>query len=585
MPKFIPPEIVASLVQTADIIEVIGNRVDLTKDRRGKEHIGLCPFHADSNPSLTVNREKGLYWCWACQEGGTALDFLMKTERITFPEACEELSKITGIEIPKTEQVKAEDIQKERLKQLNRKAMDHFIDNLGKSEKAKEYLKTRGIDEKTAKEFSIGFDDSDGILKKFGTTVIERNKLLRYGLIKKKKFGKGYEDYFRDRITFPIRDNNGGVLGFAGRIRKMDYIRPKYLNSPETQIYKKKQVLYGMFEAHQSLLSSNEAIVVEGYTDVIALSKAGLGNSLATGGTAITDTQINNVFKFADKIIFCFDGDDPGKIAAWKACKLCLLNTKANKEAHFLILPENQDPDEMIKSTGPEPFKKLLKNATPLSDFFIATIKDKFDMSSPEGINSIAENGMETVNKMKDGIYKDKLIEKIAGELEIKVSRLEELKLQYRKNELQRTASKRRKTQSKSKPSLIRQAIKILMHYPELAREISESKEFKHIHEKGIAILKEIITLIQSNESIKLATIIEHFNDQIIKKQLKSVQQEKLILSQMEAKNELHEIVLRLNERNTRSELKELVSKAKDNVLTESQRKRFLALSKSIEIK
>jgi len=158
MPKFIPPEIVASLVQTADIIEVIGNRVDLTKDRRGKEHIGLCPFHDDSNPSLTVNREKGLYWCWACQEGGTALDFLMKTERITFPEACEELSKITGIEIPKTEQVKAEDIQKERLKQLNRKAMDHFIDNLGKSEKAKEYLKIRGIDEKTAKEFSIGFD-------------------------------------------------------------------------------------------------------------------------------------------------------------------------------------------------------------------------------------------------------------------------------------------------------------------------------------------------------------------------------------------------------------------------------------------
>ena len=210
---------------------------------------------------------------------------------------------------------------------------------------------------------------------------------------------------------------------------------------------------------------------------------------------------------------------------------------KANKEAHFLILPENQDPDEMIKSTGPEPFKKLLKNATPLSDFFIATIKGKFDISSPEGINSIAENGMETVNKMKDGIYKDKLIEKIASELEIKVSRLEELKLQDRKNESQRTALKRRKTPSKSKPSLIRQAIKILMHYPELAREISEAKEFKHIHEKGIAILREIITLIQSNESIKQATIIENFNDQIIKENLKSVEAEKLIISQMEAKN------------------------------------------------
>ena len=402
------------------------------------------------------------------------------------------------------------------------------------------------------------------------------------GLIIKKDNG-GYYDRFRNRIMFPIKSNKGHVLGFGGRI--IDQGDPKYLNSPETQLFKKGELLYGLYESKEFLRSSNHAIIVEGYTDVISLAHNGFKNSLATLGTATTYAHIKKAFRFADKITFCFDGDNAGRKAAWKACKLCLLNTKANKEAHFLILPENQDPDEMIKSTGPEPFKKLLKNATPLSDFFIATIKGKFDMSSPEGINSIAENGMETVNKMKDGIYKDKLIEKIAGELEIKVSRLEELKLQDRKNEPQRTASKRRKTQSKSKPSLIRQAIKILMHYPEVVREISESKEFKHIHEKGIDILREIITLIQSNESIKLATIIEHFNDQIIKEQLKSVQQEKLILSQMEAKNELHEIVLRLNERNTRSELKKLVSKTKNNALTESERKRFLALSKSIKIK
>ena len=360
---------------------------------------------------------------------------------------------------------------------------------------------------------------------------------------------------------------------------------PKYLNSPETEIYKKKQLLYGMFESYKSLRSSNHAIIVEGYTDVIALSKAGFRNSLASGGTAITDAHIKNAFRFADKITFCFDGDNAGKKAAWKACEICLLNTAVNKKARFLILPEDQDPDELIKSKGPENFKSLLKNATPLSDFFIRTIKGNFDSNQPSGAESAAEKSMETVYKMKDGIYKDRLIEKIASELMIKTSQLQKIQRNDRINKIQKFSFKNQKKLSKNRPSLIRQAIKILMHYPHLVREINEKIEFKHVNEKGINILREIITLIQSNESIKVASIIEHFSDSKIKKHLKAMALKQLIISQIEAKNELHEIILRLNERNTRSELKKLVSKAKNNALTESERKRFLALSKSIEIK
>jgi DNA primase len=486
--------------------------------------------------------------------------------------------------IPRTKRGRSESVKNKNLQDLLLELMSHYIDNLSKSKKAIEYLKTRGIDGQTAKKFSIGFseDSWDEVLKKFGTSKKNIENLYDCGLIIKKDNG-GYYDRFRNRIMFPIKSDKGHVLGFGGRI--IDQGDPKYLNSPETQLFKKGELLYGLYESKEFLRSSNHAIIVEGYTDVISLAHNGFKNSLATLGTATTDAHIKKAFRFADKITFCFDGDNAGRKAAWKACKICLLNIRANKEARFLILPKDQDPDETMQSSGPEFFKKLLKNATPLSDFFIETIKKKFDTSRPSGIASAAEYGMVPVNRIRNGIYKDHLIEKIASELKVKTSQLKKFQHQDQTYRIQKISLQTQKTPSTHRPSLIRQAINILMHYPEVVREISEEKEFKHIHEKGINILREIITLIQSNESIKLATIIEHFNDQKIKEHLKSMTVEKLIISQMEAKNELHEIVLRLNERNTRSELKKLVSKAKNNALTESERKRFLALSKSIEIK
>jgi len=582
MPELIPQDFIDDLVQRIDVVEVIGNRLEIKK--AGKEYKGLCPFHTEKTPSFTVSPDKGFYHCFGCGAHGTALGFLIDFDRLTFIEAIEELAKIAGVMIPRTKQGRSESVKNKNLQDLLLELMSHYIDNLSKSKKAIEYLKTRGIDGQTAKKFSIGFseDSWDEVLKKFGTSKKNIENLYDCGLIIKKDNG-GYYDRFRNRIMFPIKSNKGHVLGFGGRI--IDQGDPKYLNSPETQLFKKGELLYGLYESKEFLRSSNHAIIVEGYTDVISLAHNGFKNSLATLGTATTDAHIKKAFRFADKITICFDGDNAGRKAAWKACKICLLNIRANKEARFLILPKDQDPDETMQSSGPEFFKKLLKNATPLSDFFIETIKKKFDTSRPSGIASAAEYSMVPVNRIRNGIYKDHLIEKIASELKVKTSQLKKFQHQDQTYRIQKISLQTQKTPSTHRPSLIRQAINILMHYPEVVREISEEKEFKHIHEKGINILREIITLIQSNESIKLATIIEHFNDQKIKEHLKSMTVEKLIISQMEAKNELHEIVLRLNERNTRSELKKLVSKAKNNALTESERKRFLALSKSIEIK
>ena len=575
MPELIPQDFIDDLVQRIDVVEVIGNRIKIKK--AGKEYKGLCPFHTEKTPSFTVSQDKGFYHCFGCGAHGTALGFLIDFDRLTFIEAIEELAKMAGVTIPKTKQGHSKSLKNKSLQNLLLQIMSHYVTNLSKSKKAINYLKTRGIDGKTAKKFSIGFslDSWDEVLKKFGPSKENIENLYDCGLIIKKDDG-GYYDRFRNRIMFPIKNNGGDVLGFGGRI--IDEGEPKYLNSPETQLFKKGELLYGLFESKESLRSFNHAIFVEGYTDVISLTQNGFQNSLATLGTATTDAHIKKAFRFVDKITFCFDGDNAGRKAAWKACEICLQNIRINKEARFLILPKNQDPDETIKSSGPEFFENLLKNATTLSDFFIETIKKKFDTSRPSGIASAAEYSMVTISNISNGIYKDHLIEKIADELKVKTSQLKNFQRQDKTNKIQ-------KTPLRSRPSLIRQAINILMHYPELIKEINEKKEFKHITDKGIDILREIITLIESNESIKSATIIEHFNDPKIKEHFQAMTAKQLVLSQKEANNELLEIVLRLNERNVRSELKKLVSKAKNNTLTESEKKRFLTLSKSIEIK
>ncbi len=582
MSDLIPQDFIDDLVQRIDIIEVISNRIEIKK--AGREYKGLCPFHTEKTPSFTVSQEKGFYHCFGCGAHGTALGFLMDYGNQTFIEAIEELSKIAGVEIPKTKQDRAKNKKNKSLQELTAEIMGQFIQNLSQSEKAIAYLKNRNIDGKTAKKFSIGFanDSWDDILKKFGTSDTRVKKLLDCGLIIKKD-DSGYYDRFRNRIMFPIRDNKGNVLGFGGRI--IDDGEPKYLNSPETQLFKKGQLLYGMFESKEALRSSSEAIIVEGYTDVIALSMNGFGNALATLGTATTDTHIKNVFRFANKITFCFDGDRAGKDAAWKACEICLPNLTAKKEVGFLILPDNQDPDQIIASSGPQLLKKLLDDALPLSDFLIQTIKKEFAVNTINGRAMAAEKSMSLVNKIPGGIYKDLMIEKIASELKMKVSQLKNIRTQARMGNIQRKSSPLKEKDYRRRPSLIRQAIKILIHYPDLAKNINLEKTFHFIDDKGIKVFDEILNFIQSRESIKSATISEHFQDKNIRVQLKKMIAEPLLISEQEATNELNEIVTRLYEKNQNAEFKALVNKAKDNELSQTERDRFLELTKSIKIK
>ena len=580
----IPQDFIDELVQRVDIGEIIGNRIDIKK--AGKEYKANCPFHGEKTPSFTVSPEKGFYHCFGCGAHGTALGFLMEYERLTFIEAIEELAKTVGVDVPKTKEDKIKNKRNISLKELLSEVSAHYTSNLSQSKEAINYLKDRGIDGKNAKYFSLGFSNNSWseILDTFGTSENDKQKLFDSGLIIKKDDG-GFYDRFRNRIMFPIKDNRGDVLGFGGRIIGND--EPKYLNSPETALFRKGELLYGLFESKEGIGKTKSAIIVEGYTDVIALQKYGFNTALATLGTATTEYHIRKMFRTIDEITFCFDGDKAGYKAALKAMELSLPIIKTNKEVNFLILDKGQDPDEMMENNGPDAFKTALSNAYSLDQFLIEVMRDKYNIETVKGKANAIEDGMSLLSKVKEGIYKDLLIESFSTEFKLNENQIKRF---YEDKNQKRSAGKRfsknrQNNKVELRPSLIKQAISILLHYPNLLNNITIEDRLNHINEKGIDILKKIITLTQGKDSIRLATILEHFQDKKIRQHLQNLSLETLIVRESEIQNEFQDILNRLYILNNKTEMKVLLKKASQNNLTKLEKSRFIELSANIKIK
>ena len=583
MSERIPQDFIDDLIERADIGEVIGRRVEIKK--AGKEFKACCPFHNEKTPSFTVSPEKWVYHCFGCGAHGTALGFLMDYERLTFVEAIEEVAKMLGVNVPKRKEDIAKSKERSSLKGLLQNISSYYEQNLKDSNKAIKYLKSRGIDGKTAKHYALGFskDSWDDITNKFGATQDDKKKLLACGLLIEKDDG-GFYDRFRNRLMFPIKNNKGEILGFGGRI--IDDEEPKYLNSPETSLFKKGELLYGLYESKKSIADQRKAIIVEGYTDVIGLYQNKIGNSLATLGTATTEIHINKIFRISDQIIFCFDGDNAGKKAAKKAMELCLPLVRKNKEARFLIL-EDDDPDDFIRKKGFKAFDKLIKEAQSMDEFLINLCNQESDISSIKGKANAAENAMTLANKIRDGIYEDLLIKRIAQEYDLPEEKLMKYHASNKKNTSNKSfsgsASKKVSSQTK-RPSLIKQAIQILLHKPELARIIIDiSNQFNFIDEKGIDIFREIARLVNEKDKIKLATIIEHFPDPKLQGYLSKLATEQSLINDNELASEFDDIIKRLNIQDQRKELTSLISKAKKGSLNDNDQNRLKELSKKIK--
>jgi DNA primase len=382
----IPNDFIQTLLGRVDIVSVIDRHVPLKK--AGANYSACCPFHSEKTPSFTVSPSKQFFHCFGCGAHGTAIGFLMEYAGKSFPDAVEELARDAGLEVPRTTRPDGARTGADSTgtdadpSALLLEAARFYRGVLKESPRAIEYLKGRGLTGEIAVRFGIGYapDEWQGLAKTF--TDYQQPALEVAGLVIAGDAGKRY-DRFRDRIMFPIHDGSGRVIGFGGRI--LDRGEPKYLNSPETPLFAKGRELYGLFQARPAIRAAGKVVVVEGYMDVVALAQHGVDYAVATLGTATTPVHAQKLLRMSDEVVYCFDGDDAGRRAAWRALENTLPMLADGKTVRFLFLPDGDDPDDFIRRRGKEAFETLATDAVPLSDFLCAELAARHPPQSAEG--------------------------------------------------------------------------------------------------------------------------------------------------------------------------------------------------------
>ena len=516
MSGLIPKQFIVDLIDRADVVEVVGRRVQLKK--AGKEYKACCPFHDEKTPSFTVSPAKGFYHCFGCGAHGTALDFLMEYDHMDFVEAVESLAGTMGVEVPREEgqrPAKSYDALFDLVSRVER----YFQAELKTSDAAVAYLKDRGIDGATAKRFGLGYAPAgwSNVLDKFGPSKEAIERLLATGLIIRRDDG-GHYDRFRERLMFPIRDARGRTIGFGGRV--LGKGEPKYLNSPETVLFHKGRELYGLYEARQALRQIDRLVVVEGYMDVVGLARHGIDFAVATLGTATTDEHLNRLFRICEQVVFCFDGDRAGRAAAWRALENALPQIREGRQVRFAFLPEGEDPDTYVRQHEAKGFTGALDRAMPLSDFMIEELAMQVDMESVDGRARLVELAKPLMARIPPGAYRELLNQRLAdtvGLAEAKIAALLNAGQQDAARGKPATATRLRAPQQgagSGNPSVVRRAITLIVHFPAAAQRVDIEK-LGEISKPGAELLRELIETVQSEPNITTAGLLERFrNDQ-----------------------------------------------------------------------
>ncbi|WNN43751.1 DNA primase [Winslowiella toletana] len=383
----IPRVFINDLLARTDIVDLIDARVKLKK--QGKNYHACCPFHNEKTPSFTVNGEKQFYHCFGCGAHGNAIDFLMNYDRLEFVESIEELATLYGLEVPYeagSGPSQLERHQRQSLYQLMEGLSSFYQQALpqGPAAPARDYLAKRGLSEEVIKHFAIGFAPPgwDNVLKRFGRDEENRQSLIDAGMLVTNDKGRSY-DRFRERVMFPIHDKRGRVIGFGGRV--LGDGMPKYLNSPETDIFHKGRQLYGLYEAQKNHPEPARLLVVEGYMDVVALAQFGIDYAVASLGTSTTADHIQLLFRSTENVICCYDGDRAGREAAWRALETALPYMTDGRQLRFMFLPDGEDPDTLVRKEGKEAFEARMEQAMPLSSFLFDSLMPQVDLSSRDG--------------------------------------------------------------------------------------------------------------------------------------------------------------------------------------------------------
>ena len=413
MANSIPKDFIDRLIDDSDIVAVLSNYLSLTK--KGSNYTCCCPFHEEKTPSFSVSPQKSIYHCFGCGKGGNVLSFIMDYEGLNFVEAVEKLAEINNVTVPRQANSAQNDFTK--IYEINEQVATFYFDALKDNENKHivEYLKDRGISGATAKNFKIGFADFNqhkllaDLKKKFSD-----KEILESGNFMKNE--KGFYPFQRNRVTFPIQNSSGKFIGFGGRV--IDDSQPKYLNSKDSKFFNKTRELYGFNNAKKDK-KTDSFIVTEGYMDVVMLSEHGVNNAVASLGTAFSQNHINSMFKMRKKIIYCFDSDEAGLKAAWRALQISLKNVFDDRTVRFLFLPENYDPDSFIKEHGQEEFAKKLERSMVLESFTYQYLKRGMKLDSPEDVRKIIFEFKKLIPMIRSETLKETLLQKISTELNI----------------------------------------------------------------------------------------------------------------------------------------------------------------------
>lgn len=411
----IPESFIQELLNRVDIVDVVDRSVPLKK--AGANYSACCPFHNEKSPSFTVSPTKQFYHCFGCGAHGSAIGFLMEYQGISFVEAVQELAKNVGMIVPQETRDTDRPPQKAvvGLQETLQQAARFYKAELKKSQRAIDYLKSRGLSGQVAAKFQIGYAPAGWQNLQSVFPHYDNEALTTAGLVVENDQGRRY-DRFRDRIMFPIHDQKGQVIGFGGRVISPEDT-PKYYNSPETPLFQKGHELYGLFIARRAIREAGRALVVEGYMDVVALAQYGIEYAVAALGTSTTPYHITKLMRQADEIVFCFDGDNAGRTAAWRAAMNALPALTDGLKLTFLFLPKEHDPDSYVREFGKEKFEAEIKTAMPLSQYILQHLSENNPLQSQEDrvrfLNE-AEPILQQINAPRSAMYLRKKVAELA---------------------------------------------------------------------------------------------------------------------------------------------------------------------------
>ena len=632
----IPQHFIDELVARTDIIEVIGSRVQLKK--AGREYKACCPFHDEKSPSFWVSVDKQFYHCFGCGAHGTVLGFLMEYDHLGFVEAVEDLAARAGLEVPREGGAAAGPVNPhDELYVAMERAALYFRQCLSSDSRARDYVKRRGIEADAVQKFGIGYAAPrwDGLLERYGSTEDERHVLQRAGLIIERQpqqdaadssaaqgaggggssvhtRERGFYDRFRDRVMFPIRDNRGRTIGFGGRV--LDQGEPKYLNSPETELFHKGRELYGLYEARQATRSLQRLLVVEGYMDVVSLHQAGVTYAVATLGTSTTPEHLQRIFRLVGEVVFCFDGDRAGRAAAWRALENAVAEVKQGRQVRFLFLPDGHDPDTLVREEGRAGFEQRLADAIPLSEYLIRELSARVETGSVDGRAKLVELARPLVRKIPSDVYRELLVNQLAEVVGMPAARLQTLlggtegadssspnAASARPSTAPKSSFSERNSSGYERPSglggarfgashasapgrgnLVRQAVTLLVHHPGAASAVSGQQidAVAAIDRPGIPLLAELLTQLREDPPANTAAVLERWRDRPEQGSLAKLAAAVCLAPDAAgAAAELRSALNRLiSDESPVRRLDELMAKARDSALDEAEKQELQAL-------